>query len=85
MTAPPIYNDSPAFPRLDGWEDHNNGNGSLIASGGLTKREIFAGLAMLGLLSRYENPLDADEIIEASVDYADGLIVELNTREGHAP
>lgn len=56
--------------------------GVLIDSfGGLTKRELFAAMAMQGLLgtitlSRYEDSTIMG-VVRASVEYADALIAEL--------
>jgi hypothetical protein len=46
-------------------------------SGGLTKREYFAALAMQGLTS-FASPLTVYERVNRAVEYADALIDELN-------
>lgn len=43
----------------------------------MTKRELFAILALVGLLYQYE---ESDDLIELSVEMADALINELNKR-----
>jgi len=43
----------------------------------MTKRELFAILALVGLLYQYE---ESDELIALSVEMADALIDELNKR-----
>lgn len=43
---------------------------------GLTKRELFAAMAMQGMLSR-DGSMDGEEITEAAVCYADALITAL--------
>lgn len=44
--------------------------------GGLTKRELFAAMAMQGMAAQ-PNPLNDDEAAELSVLWADALIAEL--------
>lgn len=64
---------SPAFPQI-----LVNERGSVI-EGGLTKRELFAAMAMQATLSR--NPgevrFTADSVAVASIEYADALLAEL--------
>lgn len=61
------------------------GNGDHVQFHGLTKREYFAGLAMIGMTRRFnESLLDdddvADRIAKRSVLMADALIEQLNKR-----
>lgn len=46
--------------------------------GGLSKRELLAGMAMQGILARYEVCFNSVEVAEYAVKYADALIKELN-------
>lgn len=43
----------------------------------MTKRELFAILALVGLLHQYE---ESEELIELAVEMADALIDQLNKR-----
>ena len=47
-------------------------------SGGLTKREYFAGLALQGLLANPEIPIGELSNATEAVEYADALITALN-------
>lgn len=52
------------------------------SSGGLTKREYFAGLAMQAILSKTFNHMSIDDSVTiGAVMYADKLIDELNKRQ----
>ena len=44
---------------------------------GLTKRELFAAMAMQGILSENENVYSQPQVAADSVSYADALIAEL--------
>ena len=72
-----------AFPQQT-WVNPANGEYDW-GSPGLTKRELFAAMVLQGFLSRPIPYLDGGQIVEASVSYADTLIAELNSSEGHAP
>jgi len=49
---------------------------------GLTKREYFAGLAMQALIPTYvEKVQELTNVAEASTDFADALLAELNKKE----
>ena len=48
------------------------------SEGGLTKREMFAAMAMQGLLSHRPENAFPYEIADAAVEFADALIEELN-------
>ena len=61
--------DQPAYPSFNWISQDGKQNPS-----GLTKREEFAKAAMQGILS---NNLPWDNIVKASVDYADALLAEL--------
>lgn len=47
---------------------------------GLTKREHFAGLAMVGLLSNSGHPRTGEEIISMSIEAADALLSALENK-----
>ncbi len=66
--------DKPAFPSLDA-------QGYLLESG-LTKRELFAAMALQGLLANPATDGERDEIAFDAVMYADELISELNKTSG---
>jgi hypothetical protein len=67
--------DSAAFPYLDGENDLS------IAEVGLTKRELFAAMAMQGLLADSKIDWEQDELATEAVNMADALIDALNHRE----
>lgn len=45
---------------------------------GITKREIFAGMAMVGLISNYAGELTKETTANNALLYADALIEKLN-------
>jgi hypothetical protein len=58
-----------AYPITDGCGD--------VLSYGLTKRELFAAMAMQGLIADHENNAPHDVFAEVSVEMADALLKEL--------
>lgn len=48
----------------------------ITSSFGLTKRELFAAMAMQSLIRN--NELDSGDLVKLSINYADALINELN-------
>ena len=73
MPAMPVVNsDGLAVYPLSGAVDHGS-------CSGLTKREHYAGLALMGLISAWgqHNVTDAKEIVEDAVSFADALLAEL--------
>lgn len=80
----------PAFPRVDATTEKMTGNQvDFHVTGGLTKREYFAAMAMQGYLSKFGDDIGnvqnrTTSIYEASVKVADGLLAELAKAEGHA-
>jgi hypothetical protein len=68
--------DSATFPYLDGENDLS------IAEVGLTKRELFAAMAMQGLLANPATDGTYSQIADDAVVYADQLIKELNQTSG---
>lgn len=53
-----------------------------FGTGGLTKREWFAGLAMQGVLAGPDSPnFEDDSVARSAVDLADALIAALNEEE----
>lgn len=73
------YGDQPAFPQ-HGWTSDPNTLARMKESGlGLTKREYLAAAALQGILTDPNyNIIDA---VTDSVDVADRLIKELNSKE----
>lgn len=74
----------PAFPVTQVVEQYRNGDPmqDLMLSGGLTKRELFAAMAMQGRLgNKYSgltsNGHTADEVAKLAVACADALLAEL--------
>jgi hypothetical protein len=61
------------FPQFQ-WDDRDKA--WFTAPGGLSKRELFAGMAMLGLLNR-PDVLEGELIAAAAVEYGDALIAAL--------
>jgi hypothetical protein len=53
-------------------------SGQYAAEHGLTKRELFAAMAMQGFLSDYQTNASTQEFAKVSVQMADALIEELN-------
>lgn len=76
MTNP----NDPAFVKPENLIDSQT-NKTYWHTHGLTKREYFAGLAMQGLLKNTDTHYPLDAIIEASVGFADRLIVELSRED----
>lgn len=69
----------PAFPFVAG--DQSNLD-DRVNSGGLTKREYFAGVAMQGLCASIAPAAeDAQSCARAAVAYADALLTTLNKNE----
>ena len=48
------------------------------STGGLTKREHFAAMAMQGMLADHTCDAEPDAFAEVAVNYADALIAKLN-------
>lgn len=69
-----MLKDEPAFPTREGWTEDTGKYRE--DTGGLTKREYFAAMAMQGLL--FHDDAGPDRIALCSVYYADALIEELN-------
>lgn len=66
--------DQPAFPTVaTEWPSSNYHN--TFSTGGLTKRELLAAIAMNGVL--FANMGSADRVARDSVRYADALLDEL--------
>lgn len=74
------------FPRFESWQNEDNVTLTDAVVGGLTKRELFAAMAMQGMISALTGFRDdSDNIIinrprdiaEISCVYADTLLVEL--------
>ncbi|PSB47289.1 hypothetical protein C7B80_10165 [Cyanosarcina cf. burmensis CCALA 770] len=68
--------DSAAFPYLDG-----EGGQLEIAEVGLTKRELFAAMALQGMLANPATDGMTSDYVVNAVDFADALIERLNHRE----
>lgn len=73
----------PAFPTVN-YEGPGDGYGTCImtVTGGLTKRQYFAGLAMQGIVMsglncEMETRFSEESVAQAAVEYADALIIEL--------
>lgn len=64
--------DLPAMPNYDLTE-----GGYLLVTGGLTKREYFAGLAMQGLCAHSGDYHRDTDLAQDAVMYADALLAEL--------
>ena len=73
MTDP----NSSAYPALHSI-DGNWVKEPLPQYGGLTKRELFAAMAMQGMLADHTCDAEPDAFAEVAVNYADALIAELN-------
>ena len=69
--------DQPAYPQ-HGWTNDPKILDRMRHQSGLTKREYFAAMAMQGILS---NNLPWNNIVKASIDYADALLAELEKKE----
>jgi hypothetical protein len=72
----------PAFPGLESakWTDREMDPNIVTAwepTGGLSKRELFAAMAMQGFLANTDTMLRADMVAEHSVGYATALLKEL--------
>lgn len=74
MTKP----DEPAFPETR--TDPQSDPGYVYSSGGLTKREYFAAMAMQGLLAKDE-PLHDLLTAQRAVEHANALIAELEKND----
>ena len=89
--------EEPAFPQLDIESCERDGHGDLIdpfvtSAGGLSKRELFAGMAMQGLLANGDflkaveavaakrGMNDADAVAKAARGFADALLAELEKK-----
>lgn len=74
-----------AFP-TGSWEYDGNGNVLPYQEAGLSKRELFAAMAMNGYLASYAGlncPTPSPEkAAEAAVSYADALLQALEAKEG---
>lgn len=72
---------SHVFPQHDEVFSHPNGGKTVVHNnhpiGGLTKRELFAAMAMQGLLANAGTEAFALSLGKFSADYADALIAEL--------
>lgn len=72
----------PAFPSLEEFKSWNDGlqeyASSFMPSGGLTKREYFAGLAMQAFVSYHLSP---KECVQMAVACADLLLSELHQQK----
>ncbi len=67
---------SSAYPVRSRWD---SGSESFdLEERGLTKREMFAGLAMQGFAVSTESYPNPDDVAKRSVEMADALITELN-------
>ena len=64
--------DKPAYPFAFDEMDVNR------TSFGLTRRELFAAMAMQGLLTNYGLTADLREVSNSAARYADSLIAELD-------
>lgn len=51
---------------------------NVSSTGGLTKRELFAAMAMQGMLADHTCDAEPDAFAEVAVNHADALIAELN-------
>jgi hypothetical protein len=71
--------DEPAFPKIksDNGEYANNSVMSVWSEGGLTKRELFAAMALQGMLSDSNLTDTFENFARNSVKSADALIAEL--------
>lgn len=74
----PTFLDSEILRRMDGGTAKQFFN----ESRGATLRELYAGIAMQGLLSCSTVNLKKEDIVNRSVQYADALIAELEKGEG---
>lgn len=68
-----LYPNAPAYPALYG---QTNG------ADGLTKRELFAAMAMQAFCHPGHNNLSVNISAQAAVEVADALIAELNKEQG---
>lgn len=69
-------NREPAFPLLDS----SGPSGLGLRDPGLTKRELFAAMAMQGLAARhgdFSRIIECPQVAEVAVGYADALLREL--------
>jgi hypothetical protein len=78
--------EEPAFPQLDIESCERDGHGDLIdpfvtSAGGLSKRELFAGMAMQGLLASGPHDCEAAGIAHDAVLFADALLAELEKKQ----
>lgn len=72
------YRDDAAFAR----SSSSDPNGYIeYATPGLTKREYFAALALIGIISTTRG-IDATDRAKAAVSHGDALIAELNKEPG---
>ena len=69
----------PAYPAHELLQDRD-GNYTMQATGGLTIREHFAGLAMQGIVAAQEST-DPPKVAEFALQYADALIAALNQEQ----
>jgi hypothetical protein len=70
---------APAFPLIESEYDYGASFNGIVSSGGLTKRELFAALALQGLLSNVRRISDDCYLPTAqdAVKLADALLEEL--------
>lgn len=70
--------EQPAYAYDEEYVYHQNGQGVayVTKSGGLTKREVFAGLAMQGMCAQFGHG-KPEAYAKLAVDYADALLKEL--------
>lgn len=60
------------FPQPENW-----GNDVIVNLGGLSKRELFAAMAMQGCLAAHDDVFEPSTLAKDAVEYADALIKEL--------
>ena len=84
----------PAYPQLSVASCERDGHGDLIdpftsASGGMSQRDWFAGMALIGLLSDSEHHPASDDaltyeqrVAKSAYDYADAMLSARQNKEG---
>jgi hypothetical protein len=68
----------PAFPTIRNVVGINGHDVSVTEYYGLTKREMFAAMALQGILARDDYPGSAKEKCQDAVTFADGVLLELD-------
>jgi len=71
-------NSGPAFPTFPNWQ-----SGDYAVRGGLTKREWFAGMALMGYCAT-KLQISSENVAKWCFDDADAMIAESNREQGES-